>query len=81
MFVTVGIWCSTRFFLAYLGFFGFANVYALRVNLSVAIVSMVNSTYLVSNHTSNNSDVCPETANQANHTASILINYLHALVL
>jgi len=41
----VGTWGSTRYFLAYLAFFGFANVYALRVNLSVAILSMVNSTY------------------------------------
>lgn len=30
--------------LAVLGFFGFVNVYALRFNLSVAIVCMVNGT-------------------------------------
>ncbi|CAG9774089.1 unnamed protein product [Ceutorhynchus assimilis] len=33
-----------RYILAFLGFFGFANVYAMRVNLSVAIVAMVNQT-------------------------------------
>ena len=34
-----------RHILMLLGFLGFTNVYALRVNLSVALVAMVNSTY------------------------------------
>ena len=34
-----------RHILVFLGFLGFANVYALRVNLSVALVAMVNSTH------------------------------------
>ena len=34
-----------RHTLAILGCIGFSNVYALRVNLSVALVAMVNSTY------------------------------------
>ncbi|KAK7082383.1 hypothetical protein SK128_002997 [Halocaridina rubra] len=33
-----------RHLLAFMGFIGFANVYAMRVNLSVAIVAMVNNT-------------------------------------
>ncbi|XP_048745498.1 sialin-like [Ostrea edulis] len=37
-------WTSSRVGLAVLGFFGFVNVYALRFNLSVAIVCMVNGT-------------------------------------
>ncbi|XP_048745499.2 sialin-like isoform X1 [Ostrea edulis] len=37
-------WTSCRLRLAILGFFGFVNLYALRVNLSVAIVCMVNGT-------------------------------------
>ncbi|KAL3863143.1 hypothetical protein ACJMK2_004912 [Sinanodonta woodiana] len=37
-------WTSSRLGLAVLGFFGFINVYALRVNMSVAIVCMVNHT-------------------------------------
>uniref|UniRef100_A0A3Q1EN66 Sialin n=1 Tax=Acanthochromis polyacanthus TaxID=80966 RepID=A0A3Q1EN66_9TELE len=36
--------CSARFNLAVLMFFGFCVVYGLRVNLSVAMVAMVNST-------------------------------------
>jgi len=37
---------SCRLVLALMGFFGFINCYTLRVNLSVAIVAMVNTTYL-----------------------------------
>ena len=37
-------WMPARYALAILGFLGFFNVYALRVNLSVAIVQMDNST-------------------------------------
>ncbi|XP_052772253.1 sialin-like [Mya arenaria] len=37
-------WTSSRLALAVLGFFGFLNVYALRVNMSVAVVCMVNHT-------------------------------------
>lgn len=70
MFLAVGTWFSSRFCLAYLAFLGFVNVYALRVNLSVAIVSMVNSSYLVSPHHSNDSSACPESPSQANHTVS-----------
>ncbi len=36
---------SCRHVLAVMSFLGFVNVYALRVNLSVAIVAMVNSSY------------------------------------
>lgn len=36
--------CSARFNLAFLMFLGFTVVYGLRVNLSVAMVAMVNST-------------------------------------
>ena len=35
---------GARFTFAVMAFLGFANVYAMRVNLSVAIVAMVNST-------------------------------------
>ena len=37
-------WMPARYALAILSFLGFFNVYALRVNLSVAIVQMDNST-------------------------------------
>ncbi|KAL8615137.1 hypothetical protein ACOMHN_054506 [Nucella lapillus] len=40
----VPFWCSARLGLAFLGFLGFIFVYALRVNLSVAVVCMVNRT-------------------------------------
>jgi len=36
--------CTCRWTLAIVGFFGFVNVYALRVNLSVAMVCMINHT-------------------------------------
>jgi len=40
------VWRRRRYLVALLAFFGFMNVYSLRVNLSVAIVAM-NSTYTV----------------------------------
>nr|XP_026696646.1 sialin [Ciona intestinalis] len=65
---TVKTWLSTRFCLAYLACFGFMNVYALRVNLSVAILSMVNSSYMEI-HTHNNiSDACPASPSHKNST-------------
>ena len=36
-------WLPKRYLLAILSFFGFLNVYALRVNLSVALVAMVSN--------------------------------------
>ena len=39
-----------RYVLAIMSFFGFVNVYALRVNLSMAIVPMVNNSASVSSN-------------------------------
>ncbi|XP_054722553.1 sialin-like [Uloborus diversus] len=40
-----------RHVLSFLGFLGFCNVYALRVNLSVALVAMINETAIYANKT------------------------------
>uniref|UniRef100_UPI00358F7DEC sialin-like isoform X2 n=1 Tax=Myxine glutinosa TaxID=7769 RepID=UPI00358F7DEC len=48
--------CQTRHVLAFISFLGFSIVYALRVNLSVAMVVMVNHT---SSSETTNSKVCP----------------------
>ncbi|XP_061418274.1 sialin-like [Lethenteron reissneri] len=50
--------CRSRHVLAALGFVGLALVYALRVNLSVAMVAMVNSTG-AAHRDSNSSAYCP----------------------
>jgi len=47
---------GVRHIFVFLGFLGFANVYAMRVNLSVAIVYMVNNTWI-----HNSSDYKPTT--------------------
>jgi len=52
-----------RYFFALMGFFGFANVYAMRVNLSVAIVAMVNNTAITNSSIANSSDSCPVVGN------------------
>merc|ERR1719447_2545408 len=46
-----------------MGFLGFANVYAMRVNLSVAIVAMVNNTAIASNSSIIDNSTCPVAAN------------------
>ncbi|XP_074662009.1 sialin-like [Tubulanus polymorphus] len=43
--------CSTRYILAYVGFFGFMGAYALRFNMSVAIVCMVKTDDVAANGT------------------------------
>ena len=53
--VSVPFWFSARLGLAVMGFFGFIFVYAIRVNLSVAIVCMVNRTAIASIEDSVNS--------------------------
>lgn len=60
-----------------MGFLGFAIVYAMRVNLSVAIVAMVNTTkHIVSNDST--LDVCPAStpSNTSEPTVSFLDYYL-----
>jgi len=52
-----------RKILAIMGFLGFANVYAMRVNLSVAIVAMVNNTAIASNSSIIDNSTCPVAAN------------------
>jgi len=48
---------SCRLVLIFMGFLGFMNVYYLRINLSVALVAMVNHTQHASqSHNENNSD-------------------------
>lgn len=50
---------KARHILGLLGFLGFANVYAMRVNLSVAIVAMVNNTAFPQPINNNSFDHCP----------------------
>ncbi|XP_014680972.1 PREDICTED: sialin-like [Priapulus caudatus] len=46
--------CSQRMILAVVGFFGFLNLYALRINLSVGLVCMVNYTAIdMASHSEN----------------------------
>ncbi|KAH6937103.1 hypothetical protein HPB50_025564 [Hyalomma asiaticum] len=57
---------QTRHVLALMGFLGFVNVYALRVNLSVALVAMVNHTAILANSTPSSGEECK--AEPANST-------------
>ncbi|XP_061767299.1 sialin [Nerophis ophidion] len=65
--------CSTRYLLALLSSYGFFVVYSLRVNLSVAMVDMLNATHQP--HTNHSASVCAPHANPArpgrNHSASV----------
>jgi hypothetical protein len=44
--------------MALMGFLGFSIVYAMRVNLSVVIVAMVNNTAIPKANDSDSTDVC-----------------------
>lgn len=64
--------CSSRYGLALLSSYGFFVVYSLRVNLSVAMVDMLNSTH--QSGTNHSTSVCPPDVNppqpKHNHTVS-----------
>lgn len=60
--------CSVRFSLAALMFFGFTVVYALRVNFSVAMVAMVNTTASKPAPNSSVAHTCPPLPNEDNTT-------------
>ncbi|XP_041810637.1 sialin [Chelmon rostratus] len=64
--------CSVRLNLAILMFFGFAVVYGLRVNLSVAMVAMVNNTDPTLAKNSSVSQACPVPTGTENTTDSFL---------
>jgi len=60
-----------------LAFFGFLNIYCLRVNLSVALVAMVNHTsikpyYLVANDTEK-LDNCGNSIEEQKKTKQVLV--------
>lgn len=50
-----------------MGFLGLALVYAMRVNLAISIVSMVNDTQTNGNN-GNTSDICPNNIGPTNGT-------------
>lgn len=62
---------GTRHTLAIMAFLGFFNVYCLRVNLSVALVAMVNSTKQVDN----SSDACPSQHPNTTNTVNGDLNW------
>ncbi|WAR14349.1 SL172-like protein, partial [Mya arenaria] len=76
--VDVPCFCSQRWILAYIGFLGFGVVYALRVNLSVAVVCMVKSpvtddviNWNVSTPYSIENEFCVEESKEASHSNDI----------
>ncbi|XP_076823695.1 sialin-like [Clavelina lepadiformis] len=63
----VGTWLSVRYSMAYLALLGVINVYALRVNLSVAIVSMVKYNSTLQTAYLNHRAECPGRTVETNH--------------
>ncbi|XP_068603774.1 sialin [Brachionichthys hirsutus] len=60
--------CSVRLNLAFLMFLGFCVVYALRVNFSVAMVAMVNTTVPKPAQNGSKSNVCPLPSGTTNNS-------------
>ncbi|XP_047663697.1 sialin isoform X2 [Tachysurus fulvidraco] len=58
--------CSVRYNLAFMMFLGFAVVYGLRVNLSVAMVAMVNTTGIQPVFNDSESKECPASSTTSN---------------
>ncbi|XP_017486572.1 PREDICTED: sialin [Rhagoletis zephyria] len=54
-----GTFPKARHIFGFMGFLGFAVVYAMRVNLSVAIVAMVNQTAIPEDNSTSVDDTCP----------------------
>lgn len=67
---------SSRLGLAVIGFFGFVNLYALRVNMSVAIVCMINHTAIDPHGQSNQSS----SSCDSNHHQPTVSSSKHASV-
>ena len=70
-----------RHVLVVLGMLGFANVYALRVNLSVALVAMVNSTFANANSEANSRGYVLYVALHEvyNFTSGLLLKYIYKI--
>ena len=64
-----------RHVLLILGLLGFANVYALRVNLSVALVAMVNSTNTNGN-SQTNSHECSHDGSTSDQVVNWFISWM-----
>ncbi|XP_017551738.1 sialin [Pygocentrus nattereri] len=64
--------CSVRCNLAIMMFFGFAVVYGLRVNLSVAMVAMVNGTSTQPDSNDSKAKECPVSSDTLNSSSQIL---------
>ena len=65
------IYVPKRYILAIFAHLGFVVVYALRVNLSVALVAMVNSTYA-----NVKPSMDPECSNGKNETVDVNVSLL-----
>jgi len=70
---------SCRHILLAMGFFAFINIYCLRVNLSVALVAMVDSEYIkqlnaesynVNSNLTTVEEVCEATSDNTTHNAT-----------
>jgi len=80
---------SCRLVLTMMAFFGMINCYTLRVNLSMAIVMMVNATYLKEiekhegeNYTISHEDICyPPDPNKTKDTTAVCTStYLFCII-
>lgn len=73
-------WIKCRTVLGIMGFLGFASVYAMRVNLSVAIVAMVNSTTPTPSNSSSDVDVCPASPSSNSSVPQVYLYLIYEVI-
>lgn len=71
---------GTRHFVTFMLFLGMANAYVMRTNMSVAIVAMVNHTFIEAGNKEIFDDECPDYGNSTTKVSITTDAYMYFLI-